>query len=97
MRGAVSYYERAREVELCHSSYEAGEQSGAPRCGAIRGGASHSGAGGAKGGDQGKCEPANYALGTEPDQHATCAGAHTASRKATEEGTVHLALPPYQR
>src|SRR6516162_4791481 len=23
--------------------------------------------------------------------------AHTASRKATEEGTVHLALPPYQR
>src|SRR5262249_49716953 len=25
------------------------------------------------------------------------AGAHTASRKATEEGTVHLALPPSQR
>src|SRR6266487_4030120 len=93
-RGVVADDARAREVGLRHSSCEAGEQSGAPRCGAIRGGASRSGAGGAKGGDQGKCGPANHALGTEPDQHATCAGAHTESRKGKEEGEVHLALPP---
>src|SRR5213080_3211758 len=96
-RGVVADDARAREVGLRHSSYEAGEQSGATRCGAIRGGANHSGAGGAKGGDQGKCEPANHALGTEPDQHATCAGEHTDSRKGKEEGEVHLALPPHQR
>jgi hypothetical protein len=35
-----------------HSSYEAGEQSGTARCGAICGGANCSGAGGAKGGSQ---------------------------------------------
>src|ERR1700704_275305 len=52
--------------------------------------------GGAKGGDQGKCGPANHALGTEPDQHATRAGPHTGSRKGKEEGEVHFALPPHQ-
>src|SRR3954466_3377107 len=34
----------------------------APRCGAVRGGVSCSGAGGAKGGDQGECAPAKHAL-----------------------------------
>src|SRR5712671_6380620 len=63
-RGAVADDARAREVGLRHSSCEAGEQSGAPCCGAIRGGGIRSGAGGAKGGDQGKCGPANHALGT---------------------------------
>src|SRR5215471_12879930 len=47
---------RSREVRLCHSSWEAGEQSGPDR----------SGAGGAKGGDQGECEPAKHGPGTEP-------------------------------
>src|SRR5512133_88098 len=38
-----------------------------------------------------------HAPGAGPGKCVTGAGAHTASRKATEEGTVHLALPPYQR
>src|SRR5262249_35976766 len=48
---------------------EAGEQSGA-----IRGGV-----GGAKGGDQGECEPAKHVPDAEPDERVTGAGAHTAS------------------
>src|SRR6266576_1017256 len=44
-----------------------------------------------------ECEPAKHAPGAGPGKCVTGAGAHTASRKATEEGTVHLALPPYQR
>ena len=35
--------------------------------------------GGAKGGDQGKCEPAKHAPDAEPDKRVTSAGAHTAS------------------
>src|SRR5262245_7011983 len=56
-RATVPVHHRLREVGLRHSSCEAGEQSGALRCGAIRGRASRSGAGGAKGGDQGECGP----------------------------------------
>src|SRR5882724_9802122 len=48
-RGAVADDARSREVRLCHSSWEADEQSGPDR----------SGAGGAKGGGQGECEPAS--------------------------------------
>ncbi len=48
-RGAVAGDARSREVRLCHSSWEADEQSGPDR----------SGAGGAKGGGQGECEPAS--------------------------------------
>jgi hypothetical protein len=70
---------RAREVGLRHSSCEAGEQSGAPGCGAIRGGASRSGAGGAKGGDQGECEQAKHVPDAEPHKRVTGAGAHTAN------------------
>ena len=55
-RGAVADDARTREVGLRHSSCEAGEQSGAIRCGA----------GGAKGGDQGECGPAKHAPGAEP-------------------------------
>src|SRR5262249_4773313 len=92
--------ERAEAEHKLHLSrlysYEAGEQSGTARCGAICSGANCSGVGGAKGGDQGKSVPANHALGTEPDQHRTWAGAHTESRKGKEEGEVHLALPPHQ-
>ena len=47
-RGVVADDARAREVALRHSSYEADEQGGAIRCGAIRGGANRCGAGGAK-------------------------------------------------
>src|SRR6516165_1266264 len=50
-------------------SYEAGEQSGAIR----------RGVGGAKGGDQGECEPAKHVPDAEPDKRVTGAGAHTAS------------------
>src|SRR5262249_25416114 len=52
-----------------HSSWEAGEQSGAIR----------RGVGGAKGGDQGECEPAKHVPDAEPDKRVTGAGAHTAS------------------
>src|SRR6202030_396380 len=85
-RGAVANDERSWEVRLRHSSAEADEQSRATGCGA----------GGAKGGGQGECEPAKHAPGAAPGKRVTGAGAHTASRKATEEGTVHFALPPSQ-
>src|SRR6266699_3866330 len=85
-RGAVADDARTREVGLRHSSCEAGEQSGA----ACRG------AGGAKGGDQGKCEPADHVPGAAPDKRATDAGAHTESREGKEEGEVHDALTPHQ-
>src|SRR6516162_8171063 len=68
-RGAVADDARAWEVGLRHSSCEAGEQSGAIRCGA----------GGAKGGDQGKCESAKRVPDAEPGERVTGAGAHTAS------------------
>src|ERR1035437_6633880 len=67
-------------------SWETDEQSGAIRCGA----------GGAKGGDQGECEPAKHGPDTEPGNRATSAGAHTAKSKAKEEGEVHVAPPPHQ-
>ena len=51
---------------LRHSSCEADEQSGAIRCGAIRGGANRCGVGGAKGGDQGECGPAAHAPDSAP-------------------------------
>ena len=44
------------ESRLRHSSWEADEQGGAIRCGA----------GGAKGGGRGECEPAKHGPGTEP-------------------------------
>ena len=55
-RGAVADDARSREVRLCHSSWEADEQSGPDR----------SGAGGAKGGGQGEREPAKHAPDTVP-------------------------------
>src|SRR6266699_3348310 len=84
-RGAVADDARTREVELRHSSREADEQRGAIRCGA----------GGAKGGGRGECEPAKHVPGTEPGKRVTGAGAHTESRKGKGEGEVHLA-PPHQ-
>jgi hypothetical protein len=62
---------QSREVRLCHSSWEADEQSGPDR----------SGAGGAKGGGQGEREPAKHGPDTEPGARVTSAGARTASRK----------------
>src|SRR5262249_40920067 len=53
------------EVGPRHSSWEAGEQSGAIR----------RGVGGAKGGDQGECEPAKHVPDAEPDERVTGAGA----------------------
>src|SRR5438552_16613156 len=85
-RGAVADEARRQEVRLRHSSWEADEQCGAIRCGA----------GGAKGGGQGKCGPAKHAPGAEPGKRVTGAGAHTANSKAKEEGEVHRTPPPYQ-
>src|SRR2546425_10977268 len=59
-----------RQVRLCHSSWEADEQSGLDR----------RGAGGAKGRGQGECEPAKHAPDSEPGKCVTGAGAHTANR-----------------
>src|SRR5438876_11515332 len=66
-------------------------------CGAIRGEAERSGAGGAKGGDQGECGPAKHAPDAEPGKRVTGAGTHTQSGNGKEEGEVHHALPPHRR
>jgi hypothetical protein len=50
----------------------------APRCGAVRGGVSRSGVGGAKGVDQGECGLAKHALDSAPGSRVTGAGTHTA-------------------
>ena len=76
-RGAVADDARAREVRLRHSSWEADEQGRAIGCGA----------GGAKGGGQGECGPAQHAPGTGPGKRVPCAGPHTTSRKATPSNT----------
>ena len=55
-------------------SCEAGEQSGPTHCGAVCGGASRCGAGGAKGGDRGECEPAKHAPGAGPGKRVPSAG-----------------------
>ena len=68
----------------------------APRYGAVRGGVSRSGVGGAKGGGQGEYAPAKHVLDSEPGSRVTGAGTHTASREGKEEGEVHRALPPHR-
>ena len=68
------------------SSCEADEQSGA----------TGRGAGGAKGRGQGERGPAKHAPGAGPGKRVTGAGTRTASRKAKEEGKVHLAPAPHQ-
>src|SRR5215211_1509216 len=80
-RGAVADDARAREVGPRHSSWEAGEQSGSILCGGDR----CSGAGGAKGGDQGECGPAKHVPGAGPGKRGTSAGAHTESREGKKE------------
>src|SRR5215467_6696642 len=90
-RGAVADDARSREVRLRHSSWEADEQRGPDR----------SGAGGAKGGGRGECEPAKHGPGTEPGHRVTDAGAHTVSRKisvspsSTQGGSRMPELGPY--
>src|SRR5947208_1597178 len=89
-RGAVADDARAREVGPRHSSREAGEQSGAIR----------RGVGGAKGGDQGECEPAKHALDSEPGSCVTGAGPHTAClcRHTPEVGADgEIAIIPHLR
>src|SRR5436190_7663860 len=76
-RGAVADDARSREVRLCHSSWEADEQSRA----------TGRGAGGAKGGGQGECEPAKHAPDSEPGKRVTRAGAHTAKRKKEKKAS----------
>src|SRR5437588_12278441 len=61
-----------------------GEQSEEIHCGGVcREG--RSGAGGAKGGDQGECGPAKHVPGAEPDKRVTGAGTHTAICRHTPE------------
>jgi len=48
-------------------------------CGAVRGGVSRSGVGGAKGVDQGECGLAKHALDSAPGSRVTGAGTHTAT------------------
>ena len=50
----------------------------APRGGAVRGGVSRSGVGGAKGGDQGECGLTTHALDSAPGSRVTSAGTHAA-------------------
>src|SRR5260370_10852054 len=50
----------------------------APRRGAVRGGVSGSGAGGAKGVDQGECGLAKHALDSAPGSRVTGAATHAA-------------------
>ena len=83
-RGAVADDARSREVRLCHSSWEADEQSGYGR----------SGAGGAKGGGRGKREPAKHGPGTEPGNRVTGAGARTASSPSHTQGGSRVAGIP---
>ncbi len=71
--------ERTREVGPSSSSYEAGEQGGAIR----------RGAGGAKGWDQGECEPAALGPDAEPGNRVTGAGAHTSNRKEQRFAVTH--------
>jgi hypothetical protein len=54
----------------------------APHCGAVRGGVSRSGVGGAKGVDQGECGLAKHALDSAPGSRVTGAGTHTAHSRA---------------
>src|SRR4029450_8660382 len=86
-RGPVADDARSREVRLCHSSWEADEQCGLDR----------SGAGGAKGGGQGKCEPAKHAPDSEPGKRVTHAGAHTASVPKKRFAVTHPRWEPYAR
>src|SRR5215831_14580714 len=73
--------EAGRTLDLSRLySWEADEQSGLDR----------RGAGGAKGGGQGECEPAKHAPDSEPGKCVTGAGAHTASRNEN-------ALPSHTR
>src|SRR5207245_9805789 len=78
-RGAVAGDARSREVRLCHSSWEADEQSGPDR----------SGAGGAQGGGQGECEPAKHAPDSEPGKRVTRAGARTSNRNEKRFAVTH--------
>jgi hypothetical protein len=86
-RGAVADDARSREVRLCHSSWEADEQSRA----------TGRGAGGAKGGGQGECEPAKHAPDSEPGKRVPRAGAHTANRNEKRFAVTHPRREPYAR
>src|SRR6266481_3210771 len=80
-----------REKSDSAISWEADEQSDLDR----------SGAGGAKGGGQGECEPAKHAPDSEPGKRVTGAGAYTASvtknalPSHTQGGSSMPELGPY--
>ena len=68
-----------------------------PRCGAVRGGVSRSGAGGAKGVDQGECGPAKHALDSAPGSRVTGAGTHTAIPRRLDPRWEPYAGKPHVR
>jgi hypothetical protein len=69
----------------------------APRRGAVRGGVGCSGAGGAKGGDQGECGLAKHALDTAPGSRVTGAGPHAASIRRLDPRWEPYAGKPHVR
>jgi hypothetical protein len=69
----------------------------ASRCGAIRVRVSRSGAGGAKGGDQGECGLAKHALDTAPGSRVTGAGPHAASIRRLDPRWEPYAGKPHVR
>ena len=66
------------------------------RRGGICGGG-RSGVGGAKGGGQGECAPAQHVLGSEPGTRDTRAGAYTATRAVTHPRWEPYAGKPHVR
>ena len=66
-------------------------------CGVVRGGVSRSGVGGAKGGDQGECGPAKYALDSAPGSRVTGAGTHTATARRLDPRWEPYAGKPHVR
>ena len=68
-----------------------------PCCGAIRGGVSRSGVGGAKDGDQGECGPAKHVPGAEPGKRVTGVGAYTATCAVTHPRQEPYAGKPHVR
>jgi hypothetical protein len=65
-------------------------------CGGVCGG-ERSGVGGAKGGGQGECAPAEHPLDSEPGSRVKGAGAYTARRAVTHPSQEPYARKPHVR
>src|SRR5205085_10528403 len=83
-RGAVFFLMLRRPPGPTLFPYTTRFRSGTAHCGGVYRG-ERSGAGGAKGGDQGECGPGKHVPGAEPDKRVTGAGTHTAICRHTPE------------